>query len=63
GSSGGPSGSSGGGGNRGGGGAQAALSEAQAEQVLRSIGQQELKTRRDRSGQTRRAVEPGVKDW
>ena len=63
GSNGGPSGSSGGGGSRGGGGAQAALSEAQAEQVLRSIGQQELKTRRDRTGQTRRAVEPGVKDW
>jgi len=31
--------------------------------VLRSIGQQELKTRRDRTGQTRRAAEPGVKDW
>ena len=61
--SGGPSGSSGAGGSRGGGGAQAALSEAQAEQVLRSIGQQELKTRRDRTGQTRHAVEPGVKDW
>jgi len=36
---------------------------AQADEVLRSIGQQELKTRRDRTGQTRRAVEPGVKDW
>jgi Ca-activated chloride channel homolog len=59
----GPSGSGGGGGNRGGGGAQAALSESQAEQVLRSIGQQELKTRRDRTGQTRHAAEPGVKDW
>ena len=58
----GQSGSSGGGATRGGGGAQA-LSEAQAEQVLRSIGQQELKTRRDRTGQTRHAVEPGVKDW
>jgi Ca-activated chloride channel family protein len=58
----GPSGS-GGGGSRGGGGAQAALSESQAEQVLRSIGQQELKTRRDRTGQTRHAAEPGVKDW
>lgn len=61
--SGGQSGTSGGGASRGGGGAQAALSEAQAEQVLRSIGQQELKTRRDRTGQTRHAVEPGVKDW
>jgi len=60
---GGPSGSSGAGGSRGGGGSQSALSEAQAEQVLRSIGQQELKTRRDRTGQTRHAVEPGVKDW
>ena len=59
----GQSGSSGGGASRGGGGAPAALSEAQAEQVLRSIGQQELKTRRDRTGQTRHAVEPGVKDW
>ena len=59
----GPSGTGGGGGSRGGGGAQTALSEAQAEQVLRSIGQQELKTRRDRTGQTRHAVEPGVKDW
>src|SRR5207245_7071795 len=46
---GGPSGSSGAGGSRGGGGSQSALSEAQAEQVLRSIGQQELKTRRDRT--------------
>ncbi len=59
----GQSGSSGGGASRGGGGAPATLSEAQAEQVLRSIGQQELKTRRDRTGQTRHAVEPGVKDW
>ena len=59
----GPSGSGGGGASRGGGGAQAALSESQAEQVLRSIGQQELKTRRDRTGQTRHAAEPGVKDW
>jgi Ca-activated chloride channel homolog len=56
-------GSSGPSGSGGGGGAQAALSESQAEQVLRSIGQQELKTRRDRTGQTRHAAEPGVKDW
>ena len=56
-------GSSGPSGSGGGGSAQAALSESQAEQVLRSIGQQELKTRRDRTGQTRHAAEPGVKDW
>ena len=39
------------------------LSEAQADQVLRSIGQEELRTRRDRSGRTRRATAAGVKDW
>ena len=39
------------------------LSPAQAEQILRSLGQQELTARRDRSGQQRRAAEPGVKDW
>jgi len=39
------------------------LSQAQAEQILRSIGQQEVQTRRDRSGRQRRVVEPGVKDW
>src|SRR5207237_527508 len=47
----------------GGAGVQGGMSPAQADEVLRSIGQQELKTRRDRTGQTRRAVEPGVKDW
>lgn len=46
------------GGNQGGG-----LSEAQADQVLRSIGQEELRTRRDRTGRTRRATGAGVKDW
>jgi Ca-activated chloride channel family protein len=46
------------GGNKGGG-----LSEAQADQVLRSIGQEELRTRRDRTGRTRRATGAGVKDW
>lgn len=40
-----------------------ALSQAQADQVLRSIGQEELETRRDRTGRLRRAAEPGVKDW
>jgi tetratricopeptide (TPR) repeat protein len=39
------------------------LSEAQADQVLRSIGQEELRTRRDRTGRNRRAVAAGVKDW
>ncbi|HXM39599.1 MAG TPA: VWA domain-containing protein [Gemmatimonadales bacterium] len=39
------------------------LSEAQADQVLRSIGQEELRTRRDRTGRTRRATAAGVKDW
>ena len=71
-----PSGGNGGGGPQSGGGGgsskgraqegagvQGGMSPAQADQVLRSIGQQELKTRRDRTGQTRRAVEPGVKDW
>ena len=62
---GGGSGPSGGGGGaaQGGGGARGGLSQAEAEQVLRSIGQQELKTRRDRTGQMRHAAEPGVKDW
>jgi tetratricopeptide (TPR) repeat protein len=39
------------------------LNQAQAEQILKSIGQEELRTRRDRSGRTRVAGEPGVKDW
>jgi Ca-activated chloride channel family protein len=39
------------------------LSEAQADQVLRSIGQEELRTRRDHTGRTRRAAPAGVKDW
>ena len=48
---------------RGGGGAEGGLSQSQADQILRSIGQEELNTRRDRAGHMRRAVEPGVKDW
>jgi Ca-activated chloride channel family protein len=64
---GGPQSAGGGGSSRGraqgGAGVRGGMSPAQADEVLRSIGQQELKTRRDRSGQTRRAVEPGVKDW
>ncbi|HVH66519.1 MAG TPA: VWA domain-containing protein [Gemmatimonadales bacterium] len=52
-----------GGGAAEGGGGRNGLSEVQAEQVLRSIGQQELKTRRDKTGQIQHAPEPGVKDW
>jgi tetratricopeptide (TPR) repeat protein len=39
------------------------LSTAQAEEILRSIGQEELRTRRDRAGRMRRTTPPGVKDW
>ncbi len=39
------------------------LTQAQADEILRSIGQEELRTRRDRTGRTRRAGEPGIKDW
>jgi Ca-activated chloride channel family protein len=39
------------------------MSESQADQVLKSIGQEELRTRRDRTGRTRRAAAAGVKDW
>lgn len=39
------------------------LTQAQADQVLRSIGQEELRTRRDRTGRTRRSTPAGVKDW
>ena len=39
------------------------LTRQQAEQLLQSIGQEELQTRRDRMGRTRRAAPPGVKDW
>jgi len=63
--------SSGAGGGGGGGGGQqqqqpqggGGMSESQADQVLNSIGQEELRTRRDRTGRTRRAAPPGVKDW
>ncbi len=53
----------GGGTPRGGGGQGGGLSQAQADQILRSIGQEELNTRRDRMGHLRQAAEPGVKDW
>lgn len=52
-----------GGGTRNAGGAEGGLSPAQAEQLLRSIGHEELRTRRDRTGLMRHPVEPGVKDW
>jgi hypothetical protein len=39
------------------------MSESQADQVLKSIGQEELRTRKDRAGRTRRATPAGVKDW
>ncbi len=45
------------------GGGGGGMSESQADQVLRSIGQEELRTRRDRTGRTRRAAPAGVKDW
>jgi len=45
------------------GAANGGMSESQADQVLRSIGQEELRTRKDRTGRTRRAAPPGVKDW
>ncbi len=44
-------------------GRSGALSESQADQVLRSIGQEELRTRRDRTGRSRRAAAAGIKDW
>jgi tetratricopeptide (TPR) repeat protein len=43
--------------------AQQGMTEAQADEILRSIGQEELRTRRERMGRERRAAEPGVKDW
>jgi Ca-activated chloride channel family protein len=39
------------------------MTQAQAEEILRSIGQEELQTRRERTGRMRRATERGVKDW
>jgi Ca-activated chloride channel homolog len=39
------------------------MTPAQAEEILRSIGQEELQTRRERAGRMRRATERGVKDW
>ena len=39
------------------------MSQAQADEILRSIGQEELKTRRERTARARHAAEAGVKDW
>jgi Ca-activated chloride channel homolog len=39
------------------------LSPSQAEEILRSIGQEELRTRRDRMGRMRRPTPSGMKDW
>ena len=39
------------------------FSKGQAEEILRSIGQEELRTRRDRAGRARRGAPPGIKDW
>lgn len=60
---GGGGGSTGGPAPRGGGGQEAGLTRSQADQVLRSIGLEELSARRDRSGRERRVLEPGVKNW
>jgi hypothetical protein len=42
---------------------EGSLSHSQADQILQSIGQEELRTRRDRTGGTRHAAPPRVKDW
>jgi len=39
------------------------MTQAQAEEILRSIGHEELRTRRDRTGRVRRVADPRVKDW
>jgi Ca-activated chloride channel family protein len=39
------------------------LTPTQAEQILKSIGREEVRTRRDRTGRSHVAAEPGVKDW
>ena len=40
-----------------------ALSTGQADEILRSIGQEELRARRDKRGRVKRAGEPDLKDW
>ncbi|HXQ28546.1 MAG TPA: VWA domain-containing protein [Gemmatimonadales bacterium] len=39
------------------------LSPDEADQILSSIGQEELRTRLDRSGRRRHTAEPGIKNW
>jgi Ca-activated chloride channel family protein len=39
------------------------MNQTQADEILRSIGQEELRTRRERMGRVRRASDPSVKDW
>jgi Ca-activated chloride channel homolog len=39
------------------------LTQSQADQILRSIGQEELATRKSRTGRMRRAAERAEKDW
>jgi len=46
-----------------GGASERTLSQAQADEILRSIGQEELRARRDKTGRIRRSGEPDVKDW
>jgi Ca-activated chloride channel family protein len=40
-----------------------ALSQSEADEILKSIGQEELRARRDKTGRPRRTAEPYVKDW
>ncbi|PYO36776.1 MAG: hypothetical protein DMD37_01360 [Gemmatimonadetes bacterium] len=39
------------------------LSQERATEILNSIGEEELRTRKDRSGRARQAAERGVKNW
>jgi hypothetical protein len=49
--------------NGAGGGQDRALSTGQADEILRSIGQEELRARRDKTGRVKRSGEPDLKDW
>jgi len=40
-----------------------ALSTGQADEILRSIAQEELRARRDKTGRVKRSGEPDLKDW
>jgi Ca-activated chloride channel family protein len=39
------------------------LSQGEADQILASIGREELRTRREQAGRVRRPVDPTVQDW